>query len=187
METELLNINSDEEKVIPKVLIGQIRRSRVIHKRKITLYLKKLKELHEQNSLTSSFCKNQIKEIELHKSEIMKLDEKINNILDSEKIDVCDESYCNAELDEQAAYIMQLGLDLDKYEEYLIGTSASSNISTERVLDMMSKLNMRDVKPPSLECGTFTGREKDKFAFNTFLNQFNNVIGSWKNMSDSAK
>ena len=107
--------------------------------------------------------------------------------LNSEEISVSDESYCNAELDEQASYIMQLGLDLDKYEDYLVGTSASSNISAKRVLDMMSKLNMSDAKPPSLGCGTFTGRERDKFAFTTFLDQFNNVIGSRRNLSDSSK
>ena len=51
----------------------------------------------------------------------------------------------------------------------------------------MSRLNFSGGKPPPLECGTFSGKEEDKFAFHTFLNQFNNVIGSRKHLSDSAK
>ena len=51
----------------------------------------------------------------------------------------------------------------------------------------MSRLNFRDGKPPPLECGTSSGKEEDNFAFHTFLNQFSNVIGSRKNLSDSAK
>ncbi|XP_068227935.1 uncharacterized protein [Palaemon carinicauda] len=46
---------------------------------------------------------------------------------------------------------------------------------------------MSDGKPHPLVCGIFSGEEKDKFTFNSFLNQFNNVIGSRKNLSDSAK
>ena len=51
----------------------------------------------------------------------------------------------------------------------------------------MSRLSFNDGKPPPFECGTFSGKEKDKFAIHTFLNQFENVIGSRKNLSDSAK
>ena len=46
---------------------------------------------------------------------------------------------------------------------------------------------MSDGKPPTLTCGSFNGREKDKFALHNFLNQFNNVIGSRKHLSASAK
>ena len=42
-------------------------------------------------------------------------------------------------------------------------------------------------KPPVLECGTFSGKEKDKFAFHRFMSQFNNAIGSRKQLSNSAK
>ena len=46
---------------------------------------------------------------------------------------------------------------------------------------------MCDGKPPPLTCGSFSCKEKDKFAFHNFLNQFNNVIGSKKHFSDSAR
>ena len=38
-----------------------------------------------------------------------------------------------------------------------------------------------------MECSTFSGKGLDKFAFNTFINQFNIVIGQRKNLSKSTK
>ena len=38
-----------------------------------------------------------------------------------------------------------------------------------------------------LQCGTFSGKEKDKLAFNGFINQFNTVIGSKKSLSNASK
>ena len=58
----------------------------------------------------------------------------------------------------------------------------SVGISVKDFRDCMS-----DGKPPTLTCGTFNGKEKDKFAYHNFLNQFNNVIGSRKHLSASAK
>ena len=110
--------------------------------------------------------------------------------MDSFDLCTCDEPYYNSELDSQAEYSIEVSLELDKYEDYINKPptpTPTSNLSAEKVLDLMTKMNMSEGKPPPLECGTFTGKEKDKFAFNTFLNQFNNVIESRKYLSDSAK
>ena len=176
------------EGVDPKTLITSLRRSRGIHKRKVTVYMKKLKELHENETLTSSFCKTQFKAIENEIDSIKKFDIKINNVMESHDFDIWEKPYYDGELDGQAEYNIAVGLELDTYENYINKPSSpSGNISAEKVLDLMSKINVSDGKPPPLECGIFTGKERDKFAFNTFLNQFNNVIGSRKNLSDSAK
>ena len=178
----------EENSSDPYAEIVTLRRTRGTHKRKITSYFKKLKELHDKKTLTSSFCKTQIKEIDKEVTKIKKYDDEINKIMETNEIDLTNEGYYNVELDSQADYNIQIGLQLDEFEEYISeSSSASGNISAEKVLDMMSKLNMSEGKPPPLECGTFSGKEKDKFAFNNFLNQFNNVIGSRKNLSDSAK
>ena len=178
----------EENSSDPYAEIVTLRRTRGTHKRKITSYFKKLKELHDKKTLTSSFCKTQIKEIDKEVIKIKKYDDEINKIMETNEIDLTNEGYYNVELDSQADYNIQIGLQLDEFEEYISeSSSASGNISAEKVLDMMSKLNMSEGKPPPLECGTFSGKEKDKFAFNNFLNQFNNVIGSRKNLSDSAK
>ena len=193
---EKLNMSGSEESLSqvpegdedPKVLISSFRRKRGTHKSKITIYLKKLMELKNDDRLTSSFCKNQIKAVEEELSQIKKFDEHINSLMETYALSVDDEHYYNDELDNQAEYLLEIGLELDQYEEITSNISGSSgNVSTDKLLDVVSRLNFSDGKPLPLECGTFSGKEEDKFAFHTFLNQFNNVIGSRKNLSDSAK
>lgn len=48
-------------------------------------------------------------------------------------------------------------------------------------------MNSTESKPPPLNCGTFSGIEKVKFTFNTFLNQFNIAVGYKKHLSDATK
>ena len=193
---EKLNMSGSEESLSqvpegdedPKVLISSFRRKRGTHKRKITIYLKKLMELKNDDRLTSSLCKNQMKAVEEELSQIKKFDEHINSLMETYALSVDDEQYYNDELDNQAEYLLEIGLELDQYEEITRNISGSSgNVSTDKLLDVVSKLNLSDGKPPPLECGTFSGKEEDKFAFHTFLNQFNNSISSRKNLSDSAK
>ena len=93
----------------------------------------------------------------------------------------------NQELDAQAQYVIDIGISIDQYEGYINVSVTAGMVSAERVVDMMSKFNFNEGKPPPLECGTFSGKEKDKFAFSTFLKQFENVIGYKKNLSDAAK
>ena len=83
----------EEGEVDPKVLISSLRRTRGIHKRKVTVHMKKLKSLHESETLTSSFCKTQIKAIENEIACIKKFDDKINEIMDSYDLCTCDEPY----------------------------------------------------------------------------------------------
>ena len=111
----------------------------------------------------------------------------INSLMETYALRIDDEHYYNDELN-KAEYLLEIGLELDQYEEITSNISRSSgNVSTDKLLDVVSRLNLSDGKPLPLECGTFLGKEEDKFAFHTFLNQFNNVIGSRKNLSDSAK
>ena len=166
-----------------KANLQRFRRSRAIHKRKTTIYLKNLESLHNSGELTPSFCKKQVKEIETELSEVKENNEIINKFMDQNNLDSLDEECYNAELDDQAVYRIDVGINLDKYEDYLVQqTKVGDNVNDNRNVNEMS-----DGKPPSLECGTFNGKERDKFAFHNFLNQFNNVIGSRKQLSDSAK
>ena len=52
-----------------------------------------------------------------------------------------------------------LGIDLDQYEVLMNPSGSSSNSSSDKLLDMMSRLNFSDGKPPPLECGSFSGKE----------------------------
>ena len=61
-----------------------------------------------------------------------------------------------------------------------------SSISNEQIIASLSKLN-NDVKLWTLKCNSFSDNDKNKFAFHTFLNQFNNLIDSRQNMSNASK
>ena len=155
-----------------------------MHKRKVTNYLKKLRELSEQERLTPSFCKTQIKEIESQIREVKEYDDQINNIMEKFEINISDEEYYNNELEGQAEYNLEIGLDLDLYENYFTPQQNENAVSTDKFLEVMSKLTTNEGKPLPLECGVFTGKEKDKFAFSTFLKQFSNIMASRKNLTD---
>ena len=90
------------------------------------------------------------------------------------------ESY-NLQLDSQAEYNINNLIIIDTYEDYL----TSKNAKALAVIPINEILS--DGTPSPLTCGTFNGKEKDKFAFHNFLNQFNNVIDSKKHLSVSAK
>lgn len=62
-----------------------------------------------------------------------------------------------------------------------------ADISYKNLLQLVSQIKFRKTKLPHLSCGTFSGREKDMFAFNTFLNQLHNVKGTRKYLSDATK
>ncbi|XP_068228118.1 uncharacterized protein [Palaemon carinicauda] len=99
--------NREEEFVDPMNVISSLRRMRGIHKRKITIYLRKLTELHGDNRLTSSFCKSQITVIEKEIEQVKHFDEEINNVLETHEIMNSNEQYYNEELDSQAEYSIQ--------------------------------------------------------------------------------
>ena len=182
-DLEEINTETDPFEVIKSNI-----RKRATHKRKITLYLKDLEESLKKQTLSHSLCKARMNEISRELEEVRKWDDRINDVIETWGISTNKPEFADKELDDQANYNITIGLEMDKYEEFLSNKSPpSSGISADKVIEMMSKLNMTEAKPPPLECGTFTGKEKDKFAFNTFLNQFNNVIASRKNLSDSAK
>ena len=69
-----------------------------------------------------------------------------------------DEESYNLELDSQAKYNINNLIIIDIYEDYL----TSENTKTSAVIRINEILSNGK---PSLTCGTFNGKEKDKFAF----------------------
>ena len=53
-----------------KLKLEDHRRQRGTHKRKITIFSKKLREWREDNLLTPSLCKTQFKEIDLEREKV---------------------------------------------------------------------------------------------------------------------
>ena len=158
--------------------IPKLRNRRGTHKRSITIILNKLKELHQSKTLTASFAKKQITAIDLEIGSIKQFDDLI---IDS--MTETGAANIDSELDAQAEYHLNISLDLDQFESYLI----SQPEPPSKIIDILSKMDNSEGKPPPLQCGTFSGEEKDKFAFYNFLTQFKNVIGSRANLTNSAK
>lgn len=48
-------------------------------------------------------------------------------------------------------------------------------------------MNVTEPRPAPLDCETFSGKEKNKFAVIIFLNKFNIVVGYKKYLSDATK
>ena len=174
-------MQSDGANAVPVTTVRDVSRlknRRAIHKRTITIILNKLKELHQNNTLTATFVKKQIAVIDTELRTIKDFD-----VLIIDSMTESGAANTDTELDAQAEYHLNISLSLDQFEPFLI-----SNPETPvKFADILSKIDNSEGKPPPLQCGTFSGEEKDKFAFYNFLTQFKNVIGSRANLTNSAK
>ena len=138
---------SGEEGQAPKDLISTLRRRRGVHKRKVSLYLNKLRELKTSSQLTPTFCSDRLKIIDTEIEQISKFDEEINKVMEQCQLTKTDEEFYNEELDSQAEYSLEIGLELDSY--YVSPQKdLSERGSTEILLDALSKLNNSNGKPP---------------------------------------
>ena len=81
--------------------------------------------------------------------------------------------FYDQELEFQAVYDSQINVQLNKFKDFLTDQSTDKSLA-----ELAVQMRLNETRPPPLECGTFSGMEKDKFAFNTFINQFNTVIGN---------
>ena len=170
-----------------KAIISPLRKSRGTHKRKITIYINKLKELYDHSTLTTSVCRISLNEIEDELDNIKKYDKDINEVLENLDIETIAEAFYNEELLSQVEFPMEVSRDLQTFKEFLHQSDHRENDSNKDFMSLLTQLNTGESRPPPLACGVFNGKEKDKFAFNTFLNQFNIVIGQKKNLSKSTK
>ena len=170
-----------------KVLIENLRRKRGIFKRKITIYLRKLKEFKDSNQLTPTLAKGQVEEITKNLKHVQNFDEAINKIMLKNKLQDADASYYDDELDGQSLYFLETEMELDIFREMSLTRTATSEGSHVVFDQLIGKLNLSEAKLPPIECPVFTGREKDKFSFNTFLNKFQDIIGSKVSLSSTTK
>ena len=164
--------------------ISPLKRSRATHKRKITLHLKSLDQLLGNNELTITLNESRLKEIEKEKDQIRSYDDQINLLMDGNEFETKVTDYYEKELDDQTNYSVEVDMRLDSFKEFFKKGSANSDKS---LVDLAVQMKLNEARPPPLECSTFSGKERDKFAFNNFLNQFNTVIGSKVNLSKSSK
>ena len=173
--------------------IKNLRTGRSVYRRKITLLLKQLKEMKNKNALSDSLTNNLRSKIEKEMNQVQQFNEKINDVMVQSELESVDESFYVSEVEDQIKYDVDIEIELDLYavtnQNQASGLSgvAQSYVTSQDLINLMSQMSVGEGRPPPLNCGTFTGKEKDKFAFNTFLNQFNNVIGSRKQLTDATK
>ena len=120
----------------PKEISSEVKK-RGISIRKITLILKKLKGLHLQSNITDTFCRKQLALVESEIIVVKVIDETINKImLDNGYLD----KECDAELNSQANYHLNLSLELDEFEDYLV-VKREDLTATNKLVYLLSKLD----------------------------------------------
>ena len=154
--------------------IKNLRTGRGVYRRKITLLLKQLKEMKNKNALSDSLTNNLRSKIEKEMNQVQQFNEKINDVMVQSELESVDESFYVSEVEDQIKYDVDIEIELDQYavtnQNQASGMSgvAQSNVTSQDLINLMSQMSVGEGRPPPLNCGTFTGKEKDKFAFNTF-------------------
>ena len=154
--------------------IKNLRTGRGVYRRKITLLLKQLKEMKNKNALSDSLTYNLRSKIEKEMNQVQQFNEKINDVMVQSELESVDENFYVSEVEDQIKYDVDIEIELDQYavtnQNQASGMSgvAQSNVTSQDLINLMSQMSVGEGRPPPLNCGTFTGKEKDKFAFNTF-------------------
>lgn len=77
--------NFDSEMLKEFDLKGSIRslyRKRAVHRHKVSVYLKKLRQLDYENKCNSLYCRNQVSEVEAKMSHVKEYGERINKVME---------------------------------------------------------------------------------------------------------
>ena len=164
------------------------KKSRAMYKAKITRTFNKLNQLIDDGTLDANpslylqFNSDLNKNLEL----VEDFDKKINDLLVEYDVESLDADVFNEELDSQDDYRTDFILKLSSYGNYEnLNVVSSNDLSNVELVKAIKNITV-EPKPPPLTCGTFNGVDT-KLEFQSFLNQFNNAVGSNKNYSDSLK
>ena len=132
--------------------ITSLRRLRATFKSKVTIKLKTLNQQYVDNILDSSLYKSQLKDIEHERDNIRIYDEKINLIMcQHDYADKAPEFY-EKELESQVNFESQLNVQLNKYKEFIVEESQSTDKS---LAELAVQMRLNETRPPPLECGIF--------------------------------
>ena len=151
-------------------------------KRKITIIVNKLRSSKEADILTNTLFLGSKYKIRLLLKDIEVFDTNIIETYNEIEYEIYNPSVYRSEIDKQANYTFEPEVLSDEFAAF----SSDPNKNSGKLLDS-SELTPQEAKPPNLQCGLFEGNEKNELDFSTLLNQFENVIGSRKNMIYSTK
>src|SRR5215469_7781531 len=182
IEQELTAVASD---------IANYKNSRSEYKSRITIYIKQLKKLKSEDKLSDSIFFKQKTEIDKFISLIKDLNNSI--LLKFEELNYS-QGEIEIELEKQIEYFVNIDVELDNFSSFKLETptqinhdSSFQSVNTEKLFEKLSKCTFAEQTLPKLDCEIFSGKETDPFAFASFLNRFNNLIGFKNDITEAVK
>ena len=104
-----------------------LKRNRATHKRKITVYLNYLKQMHGNGTLTSTLRQKQLKAINEESLKFNNWNEVINIFMQNTNYNIKDEKSYNLELDILAEYNINNLIIIYTYEDYLTSKNTKAS------------------------------------------------------------
>ena len=172
--------------------------ARAVLKRKITLIIKNVESKISSESLTKEFYFDQKLSLEEHFNNLKNYDKNIVDFYTDHGMFDLDPELLDNEVERQSEYETGTQILISDLKSRANFEGAHSRAEISHIMPNLNSTpnasasqhvfhNLGEARPPPLQCSYFSGKENDKFAFKTFLSQFNNVINSKNNLSNSAK
>ena len=170
-----------------KTKLKVLHQSRSSRRAKITRSLNKLNDLKNDNTLSNTIYERY--KVDLSKSlvEVENFDDQILETLAEYDIENVDNDLFNNEIDNLSEFKDNYFSVLDCFNEFNTQSGNSGNSNNELLINALNKLSEQDSKPPPLKCGTYKGPDKGNISFDSFLNQFNAIIGCKEKYTPSLK
>ena len=179
---------TEDAMALVKSEISPLIRKRAYLKGRVTQTLKYLKQFHTEERLTTSICRPKLEQIENNLNEIKKYDEQIMELLLIKDVRKIEPGYFDHEFESQVEYEFLIAEELEGFSSYRDNTEGNNTSAINNsFVEVLNGLKFEDNKLPLLKCDIFSGEKEDKFAFNSFLNQFKNLVGSKTNLSKAVK
>ena len=161
--------------------LKRLNRQRAVIKRKITNNLKSISEINSDYASGPSKSTRFFTEIDIAILEVKKFDQEIIDLMIKFDLDEFDEEQYLQGIDSQSEYFSDLVSRMALY------SPVPHNSDNREAKPTFSGLDVVDVRPPPLKCGTFYGNDSDRLEYANFIRQFRNVFGDKRNLSSSAK
>ena len=167
-----------------------LRKSRAGIKSKITAALNILKTKYEADELIKELFVRQQETILKSISKLEEKNEEIDQLCDTENIDIEDTDR-SADIDKEQEFLFNVQCKLAEmdstFEEKPELNKSDASMSTVDALAAILAKNQSDALKPKLHCATFSGKGNDKLEFKNFMTQFNNCVDANGKLSGSVK
>ena len=181
----LKNVDSDNSSVVAD-LKSKLKPSiikRAVFKRQITLIIKRIDAIFDSSDFSQEII-SQLDEINNLLEKIKEIDDVITSIYTSHDIMDIDTHYFENEIESRGLYHIDVTTKISQYK--IIHKENDVSHTEKNTSTIHVPYIQQEALPPSLSCPSFYG-DKDRHDFKSFLEQFENLIGSKSSLTDSAK